>query len=72
METKQLTQTKFELSDGSTLKYCNTTQYKPITYKFLKDCLQKYLNDDKLTTNICNFIKESREKTIIPNIKRFP
>lgn len=71
METKQLTQTKFQLSDGSTFKYCNATQYRPITYKFLKDCLNKYFNDEQLSTNICNFIKENREKTITPDIRRY-
>ena len=71
MENNQLTQTKFRLSDGSTFKYNNVTQYKPITFKLLKQCLNNYFNDEELAVNVCKFIKERREKVVAPDIKRY-
>tara|TARA_B100001093_G_C26617956_1_gene923239 strand:- start:396 stop:737 length:342 start_codon:yes stop_codon:yes gene_type:complete len=68
-DRKNLDNTTIKISDG-TLKLNKIKQYKPITYKFLKDCLVDLIEDVKELENIFNHIKNKREYKIVEDIKR--
>tara|TARA_Y100001970_G_scaffold292650_1_gene434847 strand:+ start:2912 stop:3262 length:351 start_codon:yes stop_codon:yes gene_type:complete len=70
IEKNQLTNTKFQLSNGY-IKYNNTTQYKPITLKLLNECLNNYFNDPTLSKSVCDYVKSQRGKVVVSDIKRY-
>ena len=70
IETHNLTKTKFSLSSGY-IKYSQTNMAKPLTYKYIFECLKQYFNDEELSTNVCEFIKKNRETTLTKSIKRY-
>ena len=53
------------------LKFVETKQNTPISYKFLIEALKNCLTDENDTENIINYIKTNRESKIINDIKRF-
>lgn len=53
------------------LKFVETKQTAPISYKFLIEALKNCLTDDSDIENIINYIKTNRESKIINDIKRF-
>lgn len=53
------------------LKFVETKQNTPISYKFLIEALKNCLTDERDIENIINYIKTNREIKIINDIKRF-
>lgn len=53
------------------LKFVETKQSTPISYKFLIEALKNCLTDENDIENIINYIKTNRESKIINDIKRF-
>ena len=53
------------------LKFVETKQNTPISYKFLIEALKNCLTDERDIENIINYIKTNRESKIINDIKRF-
>ena len=53
------------------LKFVETKQQSPISYKFLIKALKNYLTDENDIEKIINYIKTNRENKIINDIKRF-
>lgn len=53
------------------LKFVETKQNTPISYKFLIEALKNCLTHDIDIENIINYIKTNREIKIINDIKRF-
>lgn len=53
------------------LKFVETKQNTPISYKFLIEALKNCLTDENDIENIINYIKTNRESKIINDIKRF-
>jgi hypothetical protein len=50
--------------------YHDDSQYNNLTFNFLNDCLMLYFNNDvNKVSQICNFIKSKRSKTIKPSLK---
>lgn len=53
------------------LKFVESKQNTPISYKFLIEALKNCLTDENDIENIVNYIKTNRESKIINDIKRF-
>lgn len=53
------------------LKFVETKQQAPISYKFLIQALNNCLTDENDIEKIMNYIKTNRENKIINDIKRF-
>jgi hypothetical protein len=53
------------------LKFVETKQNSPISYKFLIEALKNCLTNENDIENIINYIKTNRESKIINDIKRF-
>ena len=70
IEAHNLMKTKFTLNNGY-IKYSKTNQSNPLTFKYIFECLKQYFNDEELATNICEFIKNNRHKTLTTSIKRY-
>jgi len=69
MNRKHPNHSTIEISDGK-LKLANTSTATPLSFKFVETCLQSYFNDDKLTADIMNHIKEKRQTKTSVEIKR--
>ncbi len=53
--------------------YHDDTQYSSLTFNFLKDCLMIYFNNDETkVSQICDFVKAKRNKTLKPTLKCLP
>jgi hypothetical protein len=59
-----------EISDGK-LKISNTNTQTPLSYKFVEESIKSYFNDEKLTNDLMNYIKNRRETKSNIEIKRF-
>jgi hypothetical protein len=59
-----------KLSDGK-LKFTMVKQTNPLTLKYVDECLGKCIKNPEQVKLIMNYIKESRNSKIIPDIKRF-
>lgn len=59
-----------KLSDGK-LKFTMVKQTNPLTLKYVDECLGKCIKNPEQVKHIMNYIKESRNSKIIPDIKRF-
>ena len=53
------------------LKFVETKQNTPLTYKFLIEALNNCLSNKSDIENIINYIKTNRDSKIINDIKRF-
>ena len=69
-ETNNLSNSIIRIADGK-LKFTNTKQTNPITFKYIEDCLTKCIKNEEQIKYIMNYIKESRQYKNIPDIKRF-
>ena len=65
IEENKLTDSTFELTQMNTMVVCkNTTMTTPLTYDFLKSCMNEYFQDKTKTDDLLKFIKNKREKTV--------
>ena len=53
------------------LKFVDINYPQPLTYKFLFNCLNKFLNNDNQVMEIITFIKSEREIKTVREIKRY-
>ena len=58
-----------EISDGR-LKFNDTKITSPLTFKFIKKCLNDCISDPSDVEKIMNYIKEKRDFRYIKDIKR--
>jgi len=70
IKNNNLDNATIKISDGK-LKFVNTKQNPPLTYKFINECLGKCIPDVNQVELIMNFIKEQREPKYSEDIKRF-
>jgi len=70
VETSNLSNTSVKLSDGS-LKFVNTKESQPLTYKYLETCLSEIIKNEEQVNKIIDYIKQKREVNYVPEIKRF-
>ena len=57
------------ISDGN-LKFIQTKQYNTLTFKHLEICLHKFINNKDDVKTIIQYVKDTRKKKIIYDIKR--
>ena len=70
VDAHNLQNSVFKLSDGK-LKFTMVKQTNPLTLKYVDECLGKCIKNPEQVKLIMNYIKESRNSKIIPDIKRF-
>jgi hypothetical protein len=61
---------KFNISDGN-LRLVETKQANVISYKFLLECFNEYLEDENKADELLEFVKNKRTFTNASSIKRF-
>ena len=69
VETNKLSNAIVNISDGK-LRFTETKQKEPLTFKYIESCLSKCIEDEKDVKDIMKFIKTSRETRIVNDIKR--
>lgn len=69
VETNKLNNAVVKISDGR-LRFIETTQYSPLTFKHVEDCLKKCIQDDGDVKKILKLIKDTRPSKTVPDIKR--
>lgn len=70
VDTHNLQNSVLKISDGK-LKFTMVKQTNPLTLKYVDECLGKCIKNPEQVKLIMNYIKESRNSKIIPDIKRF-
>ena len=69
VETENLSDATVQISDGR-LKFISITQTSPLTLTFLKTCLSDCIKNTEDVDSIMTYIKNSRHKKSVPEIKR--
>jgi hypothetical protein len=64
-----LNQAIIKISDGD-LKFNNIKQTEPLTFKFIKRCLNECIEDDNTVSQLIDYMKEKRKITYKNDIKR--
>jgi hypothetical protein len=70
VDTHNLQNSVVKISDGK-LKFTMVKQTNPLTLKYIDECLGKCIKNPEQVKLIMNYIKDSRNSKIIPDIKRF-
>jgi len=70
VDTHNLQNSVLKISDGK-LKFTMVKQTNPLTLKYVDECLGKCIKNPEQVKLIMNYIKDSRNSKIIPDIKRF-
>lgn len=70
VEDNSLNGATIKLSD-SKLKFINNKITPPLTFKFIKSCLDDIIEDTNEVDEIINYIKDRRESKTSLGIKRF-
>ena len=70
VDTNKLDNAVIEISDGR-LKFNNTKITSPLTFRFIKTCLNDCISDTKTVEQIIEYIKNKRDIKYIKDIKRF-
>jgi ABC-type uncharacterized transport system involved in gliding motility auxiliary subunit len=69
-QKNNLSNSTINISDGK-LKFVNTKVSAPLTYKFLEKTLGEVIRNEVQAKQIVDQIKDKREVTVVPEIKRF-
>ena len=69
IETNNLGDAIIEISDGK-LKFNNTKQTSPLTFKFVKQCLNECIDNEQNVKDIIKYIKQKREIKYYNDIRR--
>ena len=70
VDSHNLQNSVVKISDGK-LKFTMVKQTNPLTLKYVEECLGKCIKNPEQVKLIMNYIKDSRNSKIIPDIKRF-
>ena len=68
-QTNNLESAVIEISDGK-LKFQNYKQTSPLTYKYVKQCLNECINNEETVERLVSYMKEKRESKYVNDIKR--
>jgi len=60
---------KITITDGE-LRITEKKEYSPLTFTYIQECLQKIISDNEHVEFIIKYLKENREITITPDIRR--
>jgi len=69
VDTHQLNNSVVKISDGR-LRFTETTQYSPLTFKHVEECLKKCIQDEGDVKKIMKLIKDTRQSKSVSDIKR--
>lgn len=69
VETEKLTHAQIQISDGL-LKFQNNKVTAPLTFKFLKECLNECIESEEKVEQLINYIRERRNVKYVKDIKR--
>ena len=69
-EKNNLSNNTVNINDGK-LKFVNTKVQTPLTFKFLEKTLGEVIRNEVQAKQIVDQIKNKREVTVVPEIKRF-
>jgi hypothetical protein len=69
IRSKNLQTTKIELSDGE-LKLFDKREYPPLTFSYIRECLEQIISEESQIEYILQYIKEHREVKSTTDIKR--
>lgn len=61
--------TKLEITDG-TLKVYDRKEYAPLTFGYIETSLHKIIPNNEHVNQIMQYLKDNREITIVPDIRR--
>jgi len=70
IEDNQLNNAIIQISDGS-LKYNIVKSTQPLTFKFVRECLENCIENEETINQLMNYIKEKREVREHYELKRF-
>ncbi len=70
VKDNELNNSTIKISDGL-LRFSTTKVTKPLTLKFIENCLADIINEKESITKIMNYIKSKREINSNEEIKRF-
>ena len=70
VNNNNLTKSIVNISDGR-LKFINSNQVEPLTFKYLENTLNKIISDSKQVESILNALKQNRSIKSSLEIKRF-
>ncbi len=69
IDTHNMRDTKLEISDGN-LKVYDRKDYAPLTFGYIETSLDKIIPNKEHVTYILKYLKENREITTVPDIRR--
>ena len=69
VETSKLENVSVKISDGQ-LKFVKVKDTQQLTFKYLETCLVEIIKNEEQVKKIIEYIKNKREVTYIPEIKR--
>jgi hypothetical protein len=69
IDTQNMRDTKLEISDGN-LKVYDRKEYAPLTFGYIEASLDKIIPNKEHVEYIIKYLKENREITTTPDIRR--
>lgn len=69
VNTNKLDNAVVQISDGR-LRFVETKQQQPLTYKFVEECLNHCIQDQSKVKQMISYMKQHRETKVVPEIKR--
>lgn len=69
IRSKNLQATKIELSDGE-LKLFDKREYPPLTFSYIRECLEHIISEESQIEYILQYIKDHREVKTTLDLKR--
>jgi sulfur relay (sulfurtransferase) DsrC/TusE family protein len=60
---------KIIISDGE-LRMTEKKEYSPLTFTYIEECLQKIISEQEQVDFIIKYLKENRQITSVPDIRR--
>jgi len=70
IEGNNLNNSIIQINDGS-LKYNSHKSTQPLTFRFVRECLNKCISNKESVEQLMNYIREHRESEINYELKRY-
>ncbi len=70
VNNNNLSSSIIKISDGR-LKFSQYKYSLPLSISFLEKCCNDFFEDEKLSKEFIEYVREKREAKIVPDIKRF-
>jgi acetone carboxylase gamma subunit len=60
---------KITITDGE-LRITEKKEYSPLTFTYIQECLQKIVSEQEQVDFIMKYLKDNREISVVPDIRR--